>query len=42
MGENEMKPKHGLPRGVRLTAGLDEAAARQHRNKLIANFINRS
>ena len=25
MGENEMKPKHGLPCGVRLTAGLGGA-----------------
>ena len=25
MGKNEMKPKHGLPCGVRLTAGLGGA-----------------
>ena len=25
MGENEMKPKHGLPCGVRLTVGLGGA-----------------
>ena len=25
MGENEMKPEHGLPCGVRLTAGLGGA-----------------